>query len=78
MIFQSGPPCKGLQHWHLSVQAQEFGKVLVPLFKQLAKCLNSSHFQVRWTANAGANLLMVQVAAQIIVPVPWLAARKRF
>ena len=32
-------------------QAQEFGKVLVPLFKQLAKCLNSSHFQVRWNTN---------------------------
>jgi len=28
------------------VQAQEFAKVLVPLFKQLAMCLNSSHFQV--------------------------------
>lgn len=26
-------------------QAQEFAKVLSPLFKQLAKCLNSSHFQ---------------------------------
>lgn len=30
----------------LVVQAQEFAKVLVPLFKQLSKCLNSSHFQV--------------------------------
>lgn len=28
------------------MQAQEFAKVLVPLFKQLAKCLNSPHFQV--------------------------------
>ncbi|KAK9909576.1 hypothetical protein WJX75_004340 [Coccomyxa subellipsoidea] len=27
-------------------QAQEFAKVLLPLFHQLAKCLNSSHFQV--------------------------------
>ncbi|CAL8467478.1 g7016 [Coccomyxa elongata] len=27
-------------------QAQEFAKVLIPLFQQLAKCLNSSHFQV--------------------------------
>ncbi|KAK9828072.1 hypothetical protein WJX81_008475 [Elliptochloris bilobata] len=27
-------------------QAQEFAKVLVPLFKQIARCLNSSHFQV--------------------------------
>ena len=28
------------------LQAQEFAKVMVPLFKQVAKCLNSSHFQV--------------------------------
>jgi hypothetical protein len=28
------------------LQAQEFAKVLLPLFHQLAKCLNSSHFQV--------------------------------
>ena len=30
----------------MHVQAQEFAKVLVPLCKQLARCLNSSHFQV--------------------------------
>lgn len=28
-------------------QPQEFGKVVGPLFKQIARCLNSSHFQVR-------------------------------
>jgi hypothetical protein len=28
-------------------QAAEFSKVMVPLFRQLARCLNSSHFQVR-------------------------------
>jgi serine/threonine-protein phosphatase 2A regulatory subunit B' len=27
-------------------QAAEFSKVMVPLFRQLARCLNSSHFQV--------------------------------
>ena len=27
-------------------QATEFAKIMVPLFKQVAKCLNSSHFQV--------------------------------
>ncbi|KAK9795235.1 hypothetical protein WJX73_009506 [Symbiochloris irregularis] len=27
-------------------QSQEFAKVCVPIFKQIAKCLNSSHFQV--------------------------------
>ena len=29
------------------LQATEFAKIMVPLFKQVAKCLNSSHFQVR-------------------------------
>ena len=38
------------------VQAQEFAKVLVPLFKQLAKCLNSSHFQVRFSSPGAAAL----------------------
>lgn len=28
-------------------QAPEFQKVMIPLFRQLAKCLNSQHFQVR-------------------------------
>lgn len=27
-------------------QAPEFQKIMVPLFKQLARCLNSQHFQV--------------------------------
>ena len=27
-------------------QPQEFQRVMVPLFKQLARCLNSQHFQV--------------------------------
>lgn len=27
-------------------QAAEFGSIMVPLFKQLAKCFNSQHFQV--------------------------------
>jgi serine/threonine-protein phosphatase 2A regulatory subunit B' len=27
-------------------QPPEFTRVMVPLFKQLAKCLNSQHFQV--------------------------------
>jgi serine/threonine-protein phosphatase 2A regulatory subunit B' len=28
-------------------QTAEFQKVMMPLFRQLAKCLNSQHFQVR-------------------------------
>lgn len=32
-------------------QAAEFSKVMVPLFRQLARCLNSSHFQVRRAQN---------------------------
>lgn len=28
------------------IEPAEFGKVMVPLFKQLAKCVSSPHFQV--------------------------------
>ena len=28
-------------------QTSEFAKVMVPLFRQISRCLNSSHFQVR-------------------------------
>ena len=41
----------------LCTQAQEFAKCMVPLFKQMARCLNSSHFQVltsRLDASIGA------------------------
>jgi serine/threonine-protein phosphatase 2A regulatory subunit B' len=27
-------------------QAAEFSKMMIPLFQQISKCLNSSHFQV--------------------------------
>ncbi len=33
-------------------QAPEFQKVMLPLFRQLAKCLNSQHFQVRGAVRA--------------------------
>ena len=39
------------------VQAAEFAKIMVPLFKQIAKCLNSSHFQVRWPTLAAPWLV---------------------
>ena len=39
------------------MQAAEFAKIMVPLFKQIAKCLNSSHFQVRWPALAAPWLV---------------------
>lgn len=29
------------------IEPAEFQKVLIPLFKQLARCVSSSHFQVR-------------------------------
>lgn len=39
-------------------QAAEFQKVMQPLFKQLARCLNSQHFQVfTWSLNGGASLV---------------------
>ena len=31
------------------IEPAEFQKVMVPLFKQLAKCVSSPHFQVRLT-----------------------------
>ena len=31
------------------IEPAEFTKVMVPLFKQLAKCVSSPHFQVRQT-----------------------------
>jgi hypothetical protein len=36
-------------------QAPEFQKVMTPLFRQLAKCLNSQHFQVRRVAGPGSD-----------------------
>lgn len=29
------------------IEPAEFNKIMVPLFKQLAKCVSSPHFQVR-------------------------------
>lgn len=38
-------------------QAAEFGSIMVPLFKQLAKCFNSQHFQVgRGGAGSGGSI----------------------
>ena len=45
--------------------------MLVPLFKQLAKCLNSSHFQVR-------PLLVARLAVRLIAFGPLQDSRKRF
>ena len=52
-------------------QAPEFQKVMLPLFRQLARCLNSQHFQVRGRdtlrmhgcggGNAGQNSTRVYV-----------------
>ncbi len=41
-------------------QAQEFAKVLVPLFKQIARCLNSSHFQARLPGRALSRRRLAQ------------------
>ena len=32
------------------IEPAEFQKVMVPLFNQLAKCVSSPHFQVRWVS----------------------------
>lgn len=34
------------QRCNLSLQAQDFSKIMAVLFRQVARCLNSSHFQV--------------------------------
>ena len=47
--------------------------MLVPLFKQLAKCLNSSHFQVH-----PFFLAVIQLASRLFAFGPLLAARTRF
>ena len=44
--------------------------MLVPLFKQLAKCLNSSHFQVRPS-------LVARLAVRLLAFGRLLSARKR-
>ena len=36
-------------------QAPEFQKVMLPLFRQLARCLNSQHFQVRGRGMLGIH-----------------------
>lgn len=65
----------------LLLQATEFAKIMVPLFKQVAKCLNSSHFQVSacWTIKAGHHsdmgrfvhlALSICVAAHHVVAYP--------
>ena len=36
-------------------QGPEFQKVMIPLFRQLARCLNSQHFQVGVGEGAGAG-----------------------
>ena len=38
------------------IEPAEFQKVMVPLFKQLAKCVSSPHFQVRRTLSLSSSL----------------------
>jgi hypothetical protein len=39
-------------------QPLEFQRVLVPLFKQLARCLTSAHFQVGWKCGGSEEELV--------------------
>jgi len=48
-------------------QAQEFSKIMVPLFKQIARCLNSSHFQVR---SPRRPLRLLAEREKIVFPFP--------
>lgn len=38
------------------IEPAEFNKIMVPLFKQLAKCVSSPHFQVRIGSNMYRNV----------------------
>lgn len=58
-------------------QATEFAKIMVPLFKQIAKCLNSSHFQVAERSlflwNNEYIVSLVAQHRQVILPVVFSA-----
>jgi serine/threonine-protein phosphatase 2A regulatory subunit B' len=63
-----------------AAQAQEFAKVLQPLFRQIAKCLNSSHFQVAerslfmWNNEYIVSLVAQQRAA--VLPLVYAALER--
>ena len=41
------------------IDPAEFRKIVEPLFRQIAKCVSSSHFQV-WTAASDASVFQLQ------------------
>lgn len=43
------------------IEPSEFVKIMEPLFRQLAKCVSSPHFQVRGAARGGSCHLKVDV-----------------
>lgn len=49
-----------------ATQPPEFQRCMVPLFRQIARCLNSSHFQVR-AINCSCNCMLVSLLKDDIV-----------
>ena len=49
----------------LAVQPQEFSKICAPLFKQIARCLNSSHFQVRCNSSSRMTFMLYVMTAVV-------------
>jgi len=39
------------------IEPAEFQKIMKPLFKQLAKCVSSPHFQVMWPCDISQKLI---------------------
>ncbi|KAH8495438.1 hypothetical protein H0E87_018569, partial [Populus deltoides] len=65
-----------------ATQPSEFQRCIVPLFQQLARCLNSSHFQVAeralflWNNDPIENLIIQNRKKMLIeIPFPWIDRR---
>lgn len=48
------------------IEPAEFQKVMVPLFKQLAKCVSSPHFQVCYNSFPRQSISLFQVAERAL------------
>jgi len=57
-----------------STQAAEFQKCMVPLFRQIGRCLNSSHFQVLWLLSL--ICLVFSLTVLVLVMRCWMCVLK--
>ncbi|KAH0656060.1 hypothetical protein KY285_030942 [Solanum tuberosum] len=49
-----------------ATQAAEFQRCMVPLFRQIGRCLNSSHFQVSYSDSVDSHLLLARTSQFIV------------